>query len=149
MAECQSSFLWFSSQLTSIFFSSLKIMLIHDYDTCTMLADTEFLLSVITTRNGKKQQQRKRNTRKRSYQYGLDRWSPWVASENVSSIKRRENNTFIKIFKHAGSFVTILFARVIPIRFTCLLFLYKCFSIRFFYFSTRPTCLDMPYFVAK
>lgn len=29
-------------------------MLIHDKDTRTMLADTEFLLSVITTRNGKK-----------------------------------------------------------------------------------------------
>ena len=51
-------------------------MLIDDYDTCTMLADTEFFLSVITTRNGeKKQRKRKRNTRKRSYQYGLDRWS--------------------------------------------------------------------------
>ena len=148
MAECQCSFFWFSSQLTFIFFSALKFMLIHDKDTCTMLADTEFLLSVITTRNGeKKQRKRKRNIRKLSYQYGLDRWSPWVASENVSPIKRRENNTFIKIFKHAGSFVTILFARII--RFTCLLFLYKCFSIRFSYFSTRPTRLDMSYFVAK
>ena len=29
-------------------------MLIHDYDTCTMLADTEFFLSVITTRNKEK-----------------------------------------------------------------------------------------------
>ena len=54
MAECQCSFFWFSSQLTFIFFSSLKIMLIHDYDTCTMLADTEFFLSVITTRNKEK-----------------------------------------------------------------------------------------------
>ena len=54
MAECQCSFFWFSSQLTFIFFSALKFMLIHDKDTRTMLADTEFLLSVITTRNGKK-----------------------------------------------------------------------------------------------
>ena len=66
-----------------------------------------------------KKKQRKRNTRKWSYQYGLDRWSPWVASENVSSIKRRENNTFIKIFKHAGSFVTILFARIMHLSMQC------------------------------
>ena len=62
MVECQSSFFWFSSQLTFIFFSSLKIMLIHDYDTCTMFANTEFLLSVITTRNGKKKNENENET---------------------------------------------------------------------------------------
>ena len=38
-------------------------MLIHDYETCTMLADTEFFLPVIATRNGKKNNKNYNETR--------------------------------------------------------------------------------------
>ena len=117
------SFFWFSSQFIftqlSFFLQSLKIMLIHDYFssvTAWHSYDVSWFLSFFCALTKNKDTELPTAT---------------VYSENVTSIKRRGNNTLIKTSKHAGSFMTILF---VWYQFY-MLFLRKGFSIRFSYFS--------------